>query len=516
MYDCKLMTADEIFERAMTTMASLPSQESCARDLAAIFSFHLAKMELMDAGFGADELPQQHAIMVAPTGSGKTYLLRHIAKACGVNVVFMDGSSMSRDGWKGASFSQQLLAAKNALQDPDAFSRSVVFVDEADKMRLYGDRSDAGNVTDNLLQLFNSGEVSVEIADRQVERIDVSRFTVIMGGAFSGLEDIVRKRMTPTAQIGFGASAENGALDDRAILHHVTPEDLQAYGMKKELIARIGSIIHINPLEVEDYRRLLTAEVGSVQANYRNYFSHGYGVDFDISDQAVQRIAKQCSKTTTGARAVTPIVNRVMRAAVSAVNKDGSINKVILSANEEGCIVQYEHGDRGVASIGDDDFEFGSSYHMTGKSVMNICTILSNEYLLAGCNPEFVKEFDQFVHMTLVYLFDVCSPAERDLANLRNLARATDKSSGAILSSYDIIISDYLQRPDHDSQMDTWHKGFRRMWTRDTPQHLCRALTMIRRRFMQEHRCSNITFHIPPLPVPRSATADESEITPVT
>lgn len=163
------MSADEIFEKAMATMAPLPSQESCARDLAAIFSFHLAKVELVDAGFSPDELPQQHAIMVAPTGSGKTYLLRHIAKACGVNVIFMDGSSMSRDGWKGASFGQQLLAAKNALPDPDVFSHSVVFVDEVDKMRLYGDRNDAGNVMDNLLRLFNAGEVAVEIADRQIE-----------------------------------------------------------------------------------------------------------------------------------------------------------------------------------------------------------------------------------------------------------------------------------------------------------------------------------------------------------
>lgn len=516
MNNCKLMTADEIFEKAMATMAPLPSQESCARDLAAIFSFHLAKMELMDAGFGADELPQQHAIMVAPTGSGKTYLLRHIAKACGVNVVFMDGSSISRDGWKGASFGQQLLAAKNAFQDSDAFSRSVVFVDEADKMRLYGDRSDAGNVMDNLLQLFNGGEVSVEIADKQIERIDVSRFTVIMGGAFAGLEDIIRKRMAPTARLGFGASAGSDTIDDRTILHHATPEDLQVYGMKKELIARIGSIIHIDPLEMEDYRRLLTAEVGSVQANYRNYFFHGYGVGFDISDEALQRIAEQCSKVTTGARAVTPIINEAMREAVAAVNRDTSIKKVVLSANEEECIVCYEYGDRDMASIGDADFECDGIYRVTGKSIMDICTTLFEEYLLAGCSQELTKEFGQFVHMTLVYLFDRCQPAERSLDSLRKLARATDKSADSTLSPCDIIISDYLQRPDHNPEMDKWFKEFRRMWTPDTAQHLCRALTMIRRRFMQEHRCSDITFHIPPLPDLRSATADESEITPVT
>ena len=130
MIENKLMTADEIFDKAMTTMAPLPSQESCARELAAIFSFHLTKMELMDAGFAADELPQQHAIMVAPTGVGKTYLLRHIAQVCDVNVIFMDGSSVTRDGWKGVSFGQQLWTAKNALKDDEKYARSIVFVDE--------------------------------------------------------------------------------------------------------------------------------------------------------------------------------------------------------------------------------------------------------------------------------------------------------------------------------------------------------------------------------------------------
>ena len=322
MFENSLMTADEIFEKAMATMAPLPGQESCARNLASIFSFHLTKMKLMDAGFAADELPQQHAIMVAPTGAGKTYLLRHIAKACGVNMVFMDGSSMTRDGWKGVSFSQQIWTARNTLQDDDKFACSIVFVDEADKMRIHPEHGEAGNVMDNLLQLFNGGEVAVEIEGRQIEMIDVSRFTVIMGGAFAGLEDIIRRRLSPKAGIGFGAPSVNTAVDDRTILQHVTPEDLQAYGIKKELIARIGSVVSINPLGVEDYRRLLTANVGSVQANYRNFFSYGYGVDFSVSDEAVERIAEQCTKATTGARAVTPLVNDALREAISAVGGD--------------------------------------------------------------------------------------------------------------------------------------------------------------------------------------------------
>lgn len=498
MLNSKIMTADEIFDKAMATMAPLPGQESCARDLSAIFSFHLAKMELMDAGFAADELPQQHAIMVAPTGAGKTYLLRHIAKACGVNMIFMDGSSMSRDGWKGASFSQQLLAAKNAAKNYHTFARSVLFVDEADKMRLYHNHHDAGNVMDNLLQLFNGGEVAVEAEGRQVETIDVSRFTIIMDGVFAGLEKIVRKRISPRSGVGFGANVAGSDLDDKTILYYATPEDLQVYGMKKELIARIGSIVHINPLEVEDYRRLLTAEVGSVQANYRNYFSHGYGVGFDISEEAVQRIAEQCSKATTGARAVAPIVSDALREAIAKVGEDRTVNKVVLTANEDGCFVQYERGERGITSVDDAHLELCGPYHLSGNSVLDVCTNLFSEYLSAGCSQDFTEEFGLFAHMTMVYLFDTCRPSEHNFDNLRKLAGATDKAAKDQLSPYEVIISDYLQRPDHDPEMDKWYTDFRKSWTRDTCRRLCRALTAIRLRLIREYKTSDIMFYIPP------------------
>ena len=494
MNEIKNMTANEIFEKAMATMSPLPGQESCARDLAAIFSFHLAKQELMDAGFSAEELPQQHAIMVAPTGAGKTYLLRHIARVCGVNLICMDGSSMARDGWKGPSFGQQLLTAQAAAGSATAFERSVLFVDEADKMRLYHDRNDAGNVMDNLLQLFNNGEVAVETEGKAVAMINVSRFTIIMGGAFAGLEAIIRKRMSSSSGIGFGSAASPVAEDDKTILRHATPEDLEAYGIKKELIGRIGSIVYINPLGIEDYRRLLTSEVGSVQANYRNYFSHGFGVDFDIADEAVRCIAEQCTKATTGARAVNPIVNKVLREAIAEVGKDHTINKVVLTADGSDCFVQYERGERGTADIGVVAGDNGKPYCVSGESVDDLCVELFDEE--TEHVMEYVGKAGPFVRMTLTYLFDACRPSERTLDNLRKLATATDKSAKGAKSPYEIIISDYLCRPVHDTEMDDMFYNFKRHWSPNTCQELCKALTAIRRHFIIAHGTSNIVFRI--------------------
>ena len=279
-------------------------------------------------------------------------------------------------------------------------------------MRLYGDHNDAGNAMDNLLQLFNGGGVTIELGDKQTDTIDISRFTVIMGGAFAGLEEIIRKRIAPKAGIGFGAPSVGSVVDDRTILQHATPKDLQAYGMKKELIARIGSIIYINPLEEEDYRRLLTAEAGSVQANYRNFLSFGYGVGFEVSDDAVHYIAEQCAKTTTGARAVNPIVNNVMREAVSLVTRDMSINKIVLSANDNGCYLQYRNGERGISSIGMTAFGNIAPWCLSGKSVSAVTNRMCQEYREVGCNSAFAAEFKVFVGMALTYLDTTCRSSE--------------------------------------------------------------------------------------------------------
>ena len=497
MSNVKLLSANEIFDKAMKTMAPLSSQESCARELASIFSFHLYKMALMDIGLATDELPSQHAIMVAPTGVGKTYLLRHIAVVCGVNLIVMDGSSVTREGWKGPSFGQQLLAAKQAAKDADAFARSVLFVDEADKMRLCRQEHADSNVMDNFLQLFNGGEVVVETEGKQVDTIDVSRFTIIMGGAFAGLEDIIRARLMPKASIGFGGGNDSDVvLNERKILHYATPDDLQAYGIKKELIGRIGSILHIDPLEVEDYRRLLTAEKGSVQANYRNFFFHGFGVGFEVADEAVQRIAEECTKVTTGARAVTPIVNGAMRDAVAKASGDSAVCKIILSADEKGCCARYEYGERELPSIGRVESPDGKPAHMTGDSVMDIVDVLCNEYAVAGCDVDCAEEFGLFIKMTMTYLQATCRPSERRFDNLQKLARATDKDVGATMSPYERIISDYLLRPDHDPSIKKWLDEYRRVRTRGSAQRLSKSLALIRRQLIKKHDTSDIYFDV--------------------
>lgn len=102
----RLTTADAIFERTMRTVAPLPCQKAYLKQLASIMSFHIHRNHLMDEGYLVDDLPPMSAIVIAPTGQGKTFLLRKMAEAIDLNLITVDCSTLAAEGWKGVGLSQ--------------------------------------------------------------------------------------------------------------------------------------------------------------------------------------------------------------------------------------------------------------------------------------------------------------------------------------------------------------------------------------------------------------------------
>lgn len=311
----------------------------------------MKKNYLMDNGFLQEFLPYQSGIVVAPSGQGKSFLLREMAKICKTNVVLIDGSTLCHEGWKGVSLSQRLLAARNSAKDNDKFDRSIIVIDEADKLRLWGTEHDQAGAQENLLQLFGGDPIVAEGSNREAESIDSSRWTILLAGACAGLDDIIRSRLNCKPSVGFSTAKESKELTTAEVMKQVTPQDLVEYGIMNELMGRIGSIICIDPMGLEDYRRLLTANSGSISHRYSNYFSSLYGVDFVMTEEAVQAIANKCMKSTTGARSINPLINDLMREAMSMVDRDYSINKVILDATNGDCCVRYESGSREYSAL---------------------------------------------------------------------------------------------------------------------------------------------------------------------
>ena len=144
-------TTERIYEETMQHVAPLPSQAAYARNLAAIFSMHIHKNQLIDDGISSDELPAPSAVVVAPTGQGKTYLIQKMAEYVGLNVIIIDCGTLAAEGWKGISLSQRLAAAFKEVKDEDTFARSFLFLDEVDKLKFWGTKNDQGNAMTSLL-----------------------------------------------------------------------------------------------------------------------------------------------------------------------------------------------------------------------------------------------------------------------------------------------------------------------------------------------------------------------------
>lgn len=432
-------TTETIYEKTMQHVAPLPSQADYARNLAAIFSMHIHRNQLIDDGIPADELPVPSAVVVAPTGQGKTYLIRKMAECIGLNTIVVDCGTLAAEGWKGISLSQRLAAASKETT-PEAFSRSILFLDEVDKLKFWGTKNDQGNAMTSLLQLYNSGSVAVEI-DKETKQIDISRFTVLLGGAFVGLETIIKERICPRQKIGFDTGTIK-QLSNAELMKQVTHGDLAKFGMMPELLGRIGTILTIPPLEIEDYRQLLDAESGSLRRKYHNYLSKLYGVTFEISATGVEEIAQRCMKSETGARAVNPIVNNMMRSAIAAVESESAICKVILDANEDGCCIHYEHGPR--------DYSFYDSsrlkdYHWETVKEANVSGLVNKlyrYYRLSDASLIARPQVKTFLDCALTFLFANCRPSERTFESLEKLARATHRFNPK--SPFDIIMEDAL------------------------------------------------------------------------
>ena len=491
----QIWTSEKILKQTLQHVAPLPSQESYARSLASIFAMHIHRNDLIDDGLSPDELPTPSAIVVAPTGQGKTYLLRKMAECLDLNIITVDCSTLVAEGFKGASLSERLVGAKEAATSRDSFERSILFLDEVDKL---AKQTSIGNGMTNLLQLFNGSTLALSTNGGKSEQINISRFTVLLGGAFEGLENIIQNRVSPKPKIGFGSEPAQNKLSTAELMQQATIEDLAKFGLMREFLGRIGTILSIPPLGKEDFRQLLNAESGSLRRRYHNYLSHLYGVDLEISSSCVNVVAEKCMAASTGARAANPLVDHWMRQAISAVEEDCSICKVVLDANEEDCFLRYEHGERSYAyrsPVREQSLDKMQWYTVEAADTKELTKKLCRYYRNAGGKLDTLPELEAFLDCTLMYLHTKVRPGEFCYESLEKLARATYRSNKK--SPYDIIMGDanYLSTPEYEL--------FDRNYTPWTRQHLTNALRVIMAHLQEKRGACRVRFDVPRMPQPK-------------
>lgn len=291
-------------------------QERAKRDLAvAVYNHYLALAERELDGKASD-FGKQHVLLLGATGSGKTYLVKTLARFLNVPLSFASATSLVETGYVGTpvdTIVKNLLTSTN--YDARAAQRGIVFVDEIDKIRrAFGSSRDVSGegVQNGLLTLLDGCSVTVKGRGNEEHSVDTSQILFICSGAFVELDTIVRERLG-SAEIGFkrskkAAERERAGVQDGAAIELA---DLVKFGFIPEFVGRFATITALRSLERDDLVNILkTAEESILLKQQRMFALHGIKLEF--TPDALIAIADEALKLGTGARGLTRTVLRVL------------------------------------------------------------------------------------------------------------------------------------------------------------------------------------------------------------
>lgn len=301
--------------------------------------------ETSDDPFADVELEKSNILMLGPTGSGKTYLVKTLAKLLKVPLAIADATTLTEAGYIGddvESIVSKLLSA--AGNDVFKTECGIVFVDEIDKIARKADeraRDIRGeSVQQAMLKLLEGSKIDVPVGGKgglmaamgQSKTIDTSNILFICGGAFSGLDEVIKKRLTTSAAIGFNSDLKDAYDDDDDILQKVTVEDLRNFGMIPEFLGRLPIIFSLHPLNEDMLVRIIRDPKNSISRQYQKLF-HLDDVELTFTEDAYSAIAKKALEKKTGARAIRAIMEDLMMDLMYEIPKDKNIGKVIVDEN---------------------------------------------------------------------------------------------------------------------------------------------------------------------------------------
>ena len=289
------------------------------------------------------EIEKSNMLMIGPTGSGKTYMVKMIAKILDVPLAITDATSLTEAGYIGddvESVLSKLLAA--ADNDVDKAEHGIVFIDEIDKLAKKKEtrsRDVSGeSVQQGLLKILEGSEVEVPVgsgsknAMTPTTMMNTSGILFICGGAFPNLEDIIKTRLSAQSSIGFGASLRSELDEDTNILSKVTNEDLREFGMIPEFIGRLPVTFSLTSLDEDMYVRILKEPRNSIIKQYQKLLRIDE-VKLEFEDEAYVEIAKIAAERKTGARALRSIIEDLLLDIMYEVPKDSNIGKVIITGD---------------------------------------------------------------------------------------------------------------------------------------------------------------------------------------
>ncbi|MBP3620847.1 MAG: ATP-dependent Clp protease ATP-binding subunit ClpX [Lachnospiraceae bacterium] len=289
------------------------------------------------------EIEKSNMLMLGPTGCGKTYLVKTIAKLLNVPLAITDATTLTEAGYIGddvESILSKLLAV--ADNDVEKAERGIVFIDEIDKIAKKKEthsRDVSGeSVQQGLLKILEGADVEVPVgsgsknAMTPMTTMNTRNILFICGGAFPEIEKIIKQRLNKQSSMGFNADLKDKYDKDDNIIKEVTNEDLRDFGMIPEFLGRLPVLFTLDALDKDMYIKILKEPKNAILKQYKKLLALDE-VELLFDDSAYDAIAEKALQKKTGARALRAIIEKFMLDIMYEIPRDDSIGRVTITGD---------------------------------------------------------------------------------------------------------------------------------------------------------------------------------------